>query len=89
MLKALGTKLILRPVPASQVSPGGLTLVHLEKDPVVDHRYYVVSAGPKVTIQGLRHGGKVLVGHCSGQAFDFEGHPLRVIDQDDVLMVLP
>ena len=88
MLRALGSKLILRPVPAPKKSSGGIYLL-ASPDPIYDRTYYIISAGPKVAIDGLRHGGKVLVQAGSGQSFDFEGHPLRVIDQDDVLMVLP
>lgn len=87
MLKALGSKLILRPVPAPEIQ-GGILLPQ-SRDPIYDHRYYVISAGPKVAIEGLRHGGIVLVGRGAGQSFEFEGHPLRVIDQDEILMVLP
>lgn len=88
MLRALGKKLILRPVPAPAMSGG----IHLPQtaDPVYDHKYYVISCGPQVPFwSDLRHGGVVVVQQGSGQSFEYEGHPLRVIDRDDVLMVLP
>lgn len=56
---------------------------------MADNRYWVVSAGPKVKIDGLKHGGMVLCTGYTGQSFDFEGHPLRVVDQNEVLMVFP
>ena len=88
MLKALGTKLILRPCPAPSRTESGLFVSHTGQDPVIDHRYFVVSAGPRVEITGLKHGGVVLCTGYTGQSFDYEGHPLRVVDQSEVLMVL-
>jgi len=88
MLRALGKKLILKPAPYRQASDGGLHLLE-GSDPVSGRIYLVVSAGPKVTIQGLSHGCRVLATGYNGQSFDFEGHQLRVMDEAEIVMVLP
>lgn len=87
-LRALGTKLILRPEPHHTMSDGG---IHLLGDPDDSNTkvYYVVSAGPKVSIEGLKWGCRVLANGHTGQGITWEGHPLRIMDQEEILMVLP
>jgi hypothetical protein len=88
MLRALGKKLIVRPEPLRTCSDGGIHLLP-GTDPVGSRVYLLISAGPKVSLTGLSHGCRMLLDANTGQSFEFEGHPLRVFDQDDVLMLLP
>ena len=70
------------------MSDGGIHL--LSGTDVSDTKvYYVVSAGPKVNIEGLKWGCRVLANGHIGQGLDWEGHPLRIMDQSEILMVLP
>jgi co-chaperonin GroES (HSP10) len=70
------------------VSDGGIFFL---EDPDVSGTkvYYVISAGQKVDIQGLTHGSRVLCTAYEGQSFEYQGHPLKVVDQKEILMLLP
>jgi co-chaperonin GroES (HSP10) len=87
MLKAIGTKLILRPAPKRTSSDGGIALP-VDPDVTGTKLYFVISAGPKVTIEGLSHGCTVLCTAYEGQSFEFEGHPLKIVDEKEILMLL-
>lgn len=88
MLKAIGKTLILRPALPHTMSDGGIHLLNLSPDECADRIYHVVSYGAAVTIQGLDWGTRVLIAGNIGRGFDWEGYPLRVVDESEILMVL-
>jgi hypothetical protein len=87
MLKAIGSKLILTAVAHRQWSDGGIALP-LDTRGTDYKLYHVISAGPKVTIEGLSHGCVVLCDPSTGQGFDFEGFSLKIVEQKEILMLL-
>lgn len=89
MLKALGKKLLLRPALPHTMSDGGIHLVNQSNDDCADRIYHVVSIGPDVKIEGLQWGTRVLISGHTGVGFTWENYPLRLVHEDEVLMILP